>query len=325
MKKCRICNGQLAPLIAYNKQPKAAQHFPDAQTIKYDLGIPLEIYQCLACATVQIPDEPVSYYAHAIRSPSWDNDPFRKKQMEEFVKEFNLQGKRIKHIDEKPVVEKYDAFMMFNYLEHFPAPREILAQLFDNLEDSGVGIIEVPNFDEIIRDRIFGEFIIDHLYYFTQKTLAFLCECSGFDVIRINEIWEGASLSAVVRKRKPLSAIPFIENQKELIKAIDDFGSTYGPATIWGAGHQTLMMLTMMKNLDKFPYVVDSFKEKQNKYTHVTHKPVVPPEELISNPVRGIVVVVGWQYREVVKRIEELKLNPKPVIALIKKATLEVI
>jgi hypothetical protein len=267
----------------------------------------------------------VSYYSHAIRSPSWDTDPFRKRQRDEFVKEFQLQGKQIKSIEEKPKPERYNAFLMFNYLEHFPEPRETLTQIRNNLEYPGVGIIEVPNFDEIIRDRIFGEFIIDHLFYFTQKTLAFTCEASGFDVLRIQEIWEGASLSAVVRKRTPLTALPFKENQKQLIQAIDNFVSRFDSATIWGAGHQTLMMLTMMQHLHRIPYVVDSFKEKQHKYTHVTHKPVLPPEHLITHPVGGIIVIVGWQYREALKRIEDLNLNPKPAVGLIKKATLEIL
>ena len=325
MQKCKICGGILEPLLAYNKMPKAAQHFPDAKTIPYDLGIPLEIYQCTECGTVQIPAQPVSYYSHAIRSPSWDTDPFRKSQLNEFIEEFQLQGKRIMPIEEEPKPDTYNAFLMFNYLEHFPEPRETLAQIRDNLEDPGVGIIEVPNFDEIIRDRIFGEFIIDHLFYFTRKTLAFLCESSGFDVLRMREIWEGASLSAVVKKRTPLAAAPFIENQKQLIQDIDNFVGRFKSATIWGAGHQTLMMLTMMKRLDKIPFVVDSFKEKQHKFTHVTHKPILPPDQLLAEPVEGIVVIVGWQYREVLKRIEELNLKPKPAIALIKKATLEIL
>ena len=118
----------------------------------------------------------------------------------------------------------------------------------------------LPNFDEIIRDRIFGEFIIDHLYYFTEKTLRCVCEASGFDVIRIEEIWNGASLSAVVQKRKPLTAVPFKENQVELIQDMDDFINKHESATIWGAGHQTLMFLTMMNSLDKVPFIIDDFK-----------------------------------------------------------------
>tara|TARA_Y100000310_G_scaffold11865_1_gene12358 strand:- start:788 stop:1774 length:987 start_codon:yes stop_codon:yes gene_type:complete len=322
---CKICTEELEPLLAYNKQPSRAQHFPDDKTIPYDLGIPLEVFQCTGCGTVQIPATPVDYYEEAIRSPDWDNDPFRQKQYNEFVEEFGLHGKKIVHVDRKPEPDKYDAFLMFNYLEHFPDPRETLAQLCDNLEGPGVGIIEVPNFDEIIRDRIFGEFIIDHLFYFTEKTLRFVCEASGFDVLQIQEIWNGASLSAVVRKRTPLAAVPFRDNQKELIEDMDNFINGFESATIWGAGHQTLMFLTMMKSLDKVPYVVDDFEAKQYKYTHVSHKLILPCEELKEKPVEGIIIIVGWQYKSVLKRIEELNLSPKPTIALVEKATLEIL
>lgn len=325
MEKCKICGGSLDGLLIYENMPKSAQYFPDAKTMADDQGISLKILQCSDCATVQIPATPVAYYSHAIRSPSWNLDPFREKQRNEFIQEFNLQNKRIGPIVKEPKPDKYHAFTMFNYLEHFPDPKETLAQIRNNLEDPGVGIIEVPNFDEIIRDRIFGEFVIDHLFYFTEKTLRFLCEASGFDVLRIEEIWEGASLSAVVKKRTPLAAAPFIDNQKKLIRDIDDFAGKHETATIWGAGHQTLMMLTMMKSLDKIPYIVDSFKAKQHLYTPATHKLILPPEQLVDLPVKAIVIIVGWQYKEVLKRIEDLDLKPKPAIALIKKATLEIL
>ncbi|MFC1957447.1 methyltransferase domain-containing protein [Chloroflexota bacterium] len=325
MKKCKICSGSLEDLLNYETMPKAAQYFPDFKALSRNLGIPLRIFRCTGCGTVQIPAKPVSYYSHAIRSPSWDNDPFRKKQLDEFIEEFHLEGKRIVPIEEEPKPDRYHAFLMFNYLEHFPSPRKTLRQICDNLEEPGVGIVEVPNFDEIISDSIFGEFIIDHLFYFTRETLRFVCVSSGFDVLRIREIWEGASLSAVVKKRAPLPALPFLENQKQLVQDIDNFIGKYKSGTIWGAGHQTLMMLTMMECLDKIPYVVDSFKAKQYLYTHVTHKYVLPPEHLLEQPVEAIVIIVGWQHREVLKRIEELNLKTKPAVGLIRKATLEIL
>src|SRR4030042_3830866 len=171
MKNCKICGGNLVDLLSYKKMPKAAQYFPDAKTMPYDLGISLEILQCTGCGIVQIPAKPVSYYSRAIRSPSWNKDPFRQKQRDEFIKEFHLQNKRIMQIMKEPKPDRYHAFLMFNYLEHFPSPRETLIQICNNLEDHGVGVIDVPNFDEIISERIFGEFIIDHLFYFTRETL----------------------------------------------------------------------------------------------------------------------------------------------------------
>jgi hypothetical protein len=106
---------------------------------------------------------------------------------------------------------------------------------------------------------------------------------------------------------------------------MDNFINQFDSATIWGAGHQTLMFLTMMNSLDKVPYVVDDFEPKQYKYTHVSHKLILPCEELKTKPVDGIIIVVGWQYKSVLKRIKELNLNPMPTLALIEKGTLEII
>ena len=322
---CRICGALLETLLTYNKQPSRAQHFPTEKTISYDLGIPLEIFQCTGCGTVQIPEDPVDYYEEAIRSTDWDEDPFRQEQYKNFVEEFGLHNKKIVHVEGRPLPDKYDAFLMFNYLEHFPNPKQTLTQIRDNLPVGGVGIVEIPNFDEIIRDRIFGEFIIDHLFYFTEKTLRFVCEASGFDVIRVDEIWNGASLSAVVKKREPLTAQPFKDNQKELIQDMDNFINQFKSATIYGSGHQTLMFLTMMNSLDKVPYIIDDFEPKQHKYTHVSHKLILPCNQLKIQPVDGIIIVAGWQYKNVLKRIKELNLNPQPTISLIEKGTLEIL
>ena len=125
VKNCKICGDGLETLLTYNKQPSRAQHFPDEKTIPYDLGIPLEVFQCVGCGTVQIPTTPVEYYEEAIRSPDWDLDPFRQKQYDDLVEEFDLHDKKIVHVDRKPDPDKYDAFLMFNYLEHFPDPREV--------------------------------------------------------------------------------------------------------------------------------------------------------------------------------------------------------
>jgi len=321
MNKCKICGDDIVKIISYNTQPKTAQFLSTNKDSVDKLGISYDVCECVSCGTVQLPLDPVYYYNKAVSSDPWNNDPFCEIQLEKFIKEFSLEQKIIKRIDEEPKDEKYDAFLMFNYLEHFPDPIKILKRLYKNLSDFGVGIVEVPNFDDIIKERIFGEFIIDHLFYFTKKTLRLVCELGGFDVIRIEEIWEGASLSATIRKRKKLSAIPFIENEQKLITDIDNFINQYKSVAIWGAGHQTLMMIPMLKNIDKISYIVDDFKVKQNTFAHIRAKEIVPKEQLIESPVDAIIIIVGWHYNYVLRRIKNLKLNCD--LALIKKATLE--
>jgi hypothetical protein len=321
MNPCKICGDALTKILTYTAQPKTAQFLSTNEDDVDKRGISFDVCQCVACGVVQIPLDPVYYYHTAISSSPWSTDPFRVEQYERFVNEFGLQGKNIKRITNEPRQEKYNAFLMFNYLEHFPEPIKILKQLFSNLDEPGVGIIEVPNFDDIIKNRIFGEFIIDHLFYFTEQTLRLVCELGGFEVLRIEEVWEGASLSATVRKRKPLSGTSFRDNEKQLIADMDDFISNYDSVAIYGAGHQTLMMLPMLQNIDKVSYIVDDFQVKHNTFTDVKTKMIVSREHLAKNPVDAVIIIVGWQYNHVLQAISKMQL--KSDLALIKKATLE--
>jgi len=63
----------------------------------------------------------------------------------------------------------FDAFYMLNFLEHVPDVNTVLKGIANNLVDGAIGLVEVPNFDMILRNNLFSEFISDHLYYFTQR------------------------------------------------------------------------------------------------------------------------------------------------------------
>ena len=84
---------------------------------------------------------------------------------------------------------KYDAFYILSFLEHIPKINEFLRGIYFNLKENAVGIIEVPNFNMILEKKLYTEFIIDHLYYFTKDTLKLALEYNGFEIIRTKEIW----------------------------------------------------------------------------------------------------------------------------------------
>ena len=90
----------------------------------------------------------------------------------------------------------FDAFFIMSYLEHIPNLNKFLKGLKSNLKPEAIGLIEVPNFDMILQERIFSEFITDHLFYFTENTLKRTLEYNGFDVIYCEPIWHNYILSA---------------------------------------------------------------------------------------------------------------------------------
>lgn len=98
-KKCIACGGDFfeSPLLFLENMPASAQNIPDRVELDNDRGISLALYQCRACGLVQFDTEPVAYYRDVIRAGGGSSTMYelRKKQYEQFISYFGLQGKKI--------------------------------------------------------------------------------------------------------------------------------------------------------------------------------------------------------------------------------------
>jgi 2-polyprenyl-3-methyl-5-hydroxy-6-metoxy-1,4-benzoquinol methylase len=197
----------------------------------------------------------------------------------------------------------FDCFFIMNFFEHLPDPNTVLRALRLNLHKDGLGIIEVPNFDMIIKKNMFSEFINDHLFYFTKKTLASLLERNGFEIIECSEIWYDYIISAVVRKRKQLDLTKFNFHQENINKQLQDHVKKYDSVAVYGAGHQALASIAIAKIGDKINYVVDDAPFKQGKYTPATHIPIVSNNYLKSHPVNSIIIMAASYSDEVARKL----------------------
>jgi SAM-dependent methyltransferase len=101
----------------------------------------------------------------------------------------------------------FQYFCSFHVLEHVTQVRSVLQGIASALDDDGVGVIEVPSTEAAFENQRFGDFMPDHLNYFTEKTLHGALEWSGFSVIDITRDWGGEHLVAYVRKRPSLSKV----------------------------------------------------------------------------------------------------------------------
>ena len=212
--------------------------------------------------------------------------------------------------------QKYDGFICLNFMEHWPDPNRVLEHLKHNLSEGAVGIIEVPNFDMILKQGLYSEFISDHLFYFTKDTLTFMLNYNGFEVIECSVIWHDYILSAVVRKRKRID-LSLLKSRKlnvetELNSFIDKFEKK--EVAIWGAGHQSLAVMSLAKLENKIRYVVDSAPFKQGKYTPATHFPIVAPIELVNNPVKAVIIIAASYSNEVARIMKNTYQHIKYVV-----------
>lgn len=218
----------------------------------------------------------------------------------------------------------FEAFLILNFLEHLPEPNSTLRGIYNNLTDDAAGLVEVPNFDMIVRKKLFSEFTSDHLLYFTKETLNTTLRLNGFDIIDCNEEWHDYIISAIVKKRKKLDISHFYEHQAHLKNEIEEYISRFRDKkiAIWGAGHQALAVIALTGIADRIKYVVDSATFKQGKYTPATHVRIVSPDVLESDPVDAIIVMAA-SYSDEVARIIRHRFNRNINVSILRVCGLE--
>lgn len=218
---------------------------------------------------------------------------------------------------------KFDGFMCLSFMEHWPEPNKVLNRLSMSLNEGAMGLIEVPNFDMILEDGLYSEFISDHLLYFTKETFVFTLQLNGFEVLSCESVWHNYILSAVVRKRVKAD-LDFFEGFRSQVKHDLDLFLEKFPeksVAIWGAGHQALATISLTSIDKNIRYIVDSAVFKQGKYTPASHIKIVSEEALKKDPVDGLIIMAGSYSEEIIK-IMKLKY-PSVELAVLRKFGLE--
>ncbi|HJV26694.1 MAG TPA: class I SAM-dependent methyltransferase [Aromatoleum sp.] len=223
----------------------------------------------------------------------------------------------------------FDGFAILNFLEHIPDAHRTLQGIAANLSDGATGLVEVPNFDMIVQQGLFAEFIPDHLYYFTRETLTGLLERNGFEVLDCRPEWHDYVLSATVRKRCPLDLTPLAACQATLKASFDAFLDRFGAGrvAIWGAGHQALALISLMGIAPRIRCVLDSAPFKQGRFTPATHLPIVAPERLSDDEAGNVeaVIVLAASYSDEVARILRERHGNRFSVAVLRDNRLETV
>jgi SAM-dependent methyltransferase len=233
-------------------------------------------------------------------------------------KGLNIQQGYLSKDHENSWAERYDAFATFNFMEHWPDISSSLHSLQNSLNESAVGLVEVPNFDFMLKNGMYSEFTTDHIFYFTEKTLRTVLETHGFDVIEINSIWHDYILSAQVKKRPALNISSFATKQNKIVRELRDFVNKFNKneVIIWGAGHQALAVISIA-NLDlKVSHLVDSAKFKQNKYTPGTHLLIKDPQSIHLDLPKAIIIMAAAYSDEVAKTLSSQYPEVKNIVIL---------
>ncbi|WP_081351412.1 class I SAM-dependent methyltransferase [Selenomonas ruminantium] len=201
----------------------------------------------------------------------------------------------------------YDGFYILSFLEHFPSPHEMFKGLLANLTDNAVGLIEVPNFDMIIKYSMYSELIQDHLLYFTQESLCRFLSMHGFEVVKCKTVWHDYIISVEVKRRQRLSLDAFKCKQAQIKQKLDDFFAHHEEKhiAVWGAGHQALTNMALLEMEKYVEVVIDSANFKQNKFTPATHIPIYSPESLSKGNIDVVLIMAGSYSQEIASYMKE--------------------
>jgi len=220
----------------------------------------------------------------------------------------------------------FEAFAIFSFLEHWPDLNTSLRRLHSLLTGDAVGLIEVPNFEFILHKNLYSEFTIDHIYYFDRSTLKRVLELNGFDVESIECIWYDYILSAKVKKRKSLDPSGFIHQQQKIFTELHAFLGNFAPSdvVVWGAGHQSLTVMSLAQLSTRVSHIIDSAHFKQNKYTPGTQLLIKSPESLNTDAPKAVLIMAAAYSDEVALQVK--KDYPQiQHIAILRESGLEVL
>jgi len=203
--------------------------------------------------------------------------------------------------------EKFSAFVIFSFMEHWPDLNKTLRALHDLLLPNACGLVEVPNFEFILNQGMYSEFTVDHIYYFDRETLRIALEINGFKVQSIECVWHDYILSAKVVRRKQISVDIFKNKQTEIVKELHDYTNRYekNDIVVWGAGHQALAIMSLAGLGDRVSHVVDSAPFKQNKYTPGTNLFIKSPATLKIDQPKSIIIIAAAYSDEVHRSVAD--------------------
>ena len=218
----------------------------------------------------------------------------------------------------KKINKKFGAFTCFSFMEHWPNLNQCFINLHSILTSQAIGLIEVPNLDLIMEKQIYTEFTIDHIFYFSPKTLKLVFEMNGFDVISVNKIWHDYILSAVVQKREIKNLNYFKEKKQKINKSINELIKKFGidKTTIWGAGHQSISIISQSGVYKKLSFIVDSAVFKQNLYIYGLNTIVLPPEVIKTKGIDTVIIIAAGFSDEIAKILKKKFKDVKNIFIL---------
>jgi len=195
----------------------------------------------------------------------------------------------------------YDLILAFHVFEHLASPRLGLVQIRKMLAKEGRILIEVPSglggSNHIPIDRN-----PEHLQFFSSSSLCLLFERAGMEVIFLQS---GYVESLVYDRCTRLIAQQATPASRKVEVFTDYFTEYLGPKfSIYGIGGMFWQCVEPYIDPQHLEFLFDADKSKQG--TNVLGKPVLAPERLRVDELRGPILVTSIDYeKEIIELLSQ--------------------
>ena len=224
----------------------------------------------------------------------------------------------------------YDMLILRHVLEHVERPYDFMRNLCAgaSLKNNARLLIEVPDFEWILKKRTFYDITYEHCNYFFRETLSDLMGRLGFANENVRNVFGEQYLlmhgiyTGEKPGRKPDYSFPAHEELFEgfhgtklmLMEKIRQAENV----CVWGASGKGVVFLSDLSEdvLERVSYVVDINVSKQGKFLPVSGKRVDPPA-VLQQAGEGLLVIVmnGIYEGEIRSELDEMGVQASVMTA----------
>ncbi|MCA9931461.1 MAG: methyltransferase domain-containing protein [Anaerolineales bacterium] len=234
---------------------------------------------------------------------------------------------------EKYTDYKADMITCRHVLEHIETPDAFIETVRRAVGDRKETIVffEMPNALFTLKRGGIWDIIYEHCSYFTPQSLTYLFEKHGFEVLAVNEVFEGQFLTIEAKPADETAvstpnttsltqdAATFadsyqnkVDHWKAILQGIKDGGKT---AVIWGTGSKGVTFLNVLDPERIIQYAVDINPRKQGKFVGGTGQEIVSPDFLATYRP-DVVIIMNANYKdEIGKMLQERGISAEILLA----------
>lgn len=236
----------------------------------------------------------------------------------------------------KKITQKFDLIFHVDVLEHIDDYKNFLKAQYEQLNDNGLIVVNVPDASESIESGDISMAMHQHLNYFTKKSLSYILNSVGFDVISLDKAGYGGSIYATAQKKsnakkdymtraKDNSYKNFVLRAK---KTIDNFKSTSeniinDPKRSLGyyIPLRTLPYLSFLNHNsnNNYRFFDDTFHWHNNIFDGV-NIPIENFSDLINSPTTDI-ILMSLTFEDIIKKKLQETFDKSINVMTLKKLT----